>query len=205
MIAVVDYQVGNRGNVRRAFESFGEEVLLALRPEQLTEEISLAVLPGVGAFGPASENLFSTGWAERLREWHGGGRPLLGICLGMQLLCEEGHEEGKWPGLGLISGAVLPLQARKIPHMGWNSVDWAGSPADFTPSLQSGEYFYFVHSYALFDSSGAAGTTTLEGRTFTSMVLRGRTAGFQFHPERSGTAGLSLLKETADYLRRGDL
>ena len=205
MIAVVDYQVGNTGNVRRAFESLGEEVLLATLPEQLTGEVSLAVLPGVGAFGPASKSIFSTGWAERLKEWHGEGKPLLGICLGMQLLCDEGHEDGKWPGLGLIPGAVLPLKAQKIPHMGWNSVDWTGCPSDFAPSLPGGEYFYFVHSYALFDSDCAAATTSLDGRTFTSMVLRGRVAGFQFHPERSGKAGLSLLKETADYLRRGDL
>ena len=205
MIAVVDYQVGNTGNVRRAFESLGEAVLLASLPEQLTGDVSLVVLPGVGAFGPASKSLFTTGWAERLKEWHGEGKPLLGICLGMQLLCDEGHEDGKWPGLGLIPGAVLPLEAKKIPHMGWNSVDWTGCPSDFTPSLPGGEYFYFVHSYALFDSDCAAATTTLDGRTFTSMVLRGRVAGFQFHPERSGTAGLSLLKETADYLRRGEL
>ncbi len=202
MIAIVDYQVGNTGNVRRAFESLGEEVLLASLPEQLTGKVSLAVLPGVGAFGPASRSLFSTGWARRLKEWHGDGKPLLGICLGMQLLCEEGQEDGNWPGLGLVPGAVLPLQARKIPHMGWNSVDWTRRPPGFTPSLPGGEYFYFVHSFALFDSACAAATTSLDGRSFTSMILHDRTAGFQFHPERSGKAGLTLLRETADYLRK---
>ena len=202
MIAVVDYQVGNTGNVRRAFESLGEEVLHASLPAQLTDDVSLVVLPGVGAFGPASKSLFSSGWAERLKEWHREGKPLLGICLGMQLLCDEGHEDGTWPGLGLVPGAVLPLLAQKIPHMGWNSVDWTGSPPDFTPSLPAGEYFYFVHSYAIFDLACAAATTSLDDRSFTSMVLRDRIAGFQFHPERSGRAGLTLLKETADYLRK---
>lgn len=202
MIAIVDYQVGNTGNVRRAFSSLGEEARLLSSPAELTPEFSLAVLPGVGAFGPASARLRASGWADRLIAWTAEEKPLLGICLGMQLLCERGLEEGIHPGLGLIPGEIRILEAEKIPHMGWNSVEWTGNPPEFSPAVSSGEYFYFVHSYALFDSAFAAGHTSLGGVSFTSMVLRGRIAGFQFHPERSGRAGLALLSEAADFIRK---
>lgn len=202
MIAIVDYQVGNTGNVRRAFEHLGEATRLLSFPNDLTEDYSLAVLPGVGAYGPASERLLLSGWGERLGRWVKSGGALLGICLGMQLLCKRGLEDGIFPGLGLIPGEVLPLEASKIPHMGWNTVEWTGIPLDFTPPLPSGACFYFVHSFALFDTGFAAGLTTLEGKTFTSMVIRSRVAGFQFHPERSGPSGLTLLQKTADYIRK---
>ena len=202
MIAIVDYQVGNTGNVRRAFSSLGEEARLLASPAELTAEYTLAVLPGVGAFGPASARLRASGWADRLISWASEGKPLLGICLGMQLLCERGLEDGDNPGLGLIPGEIRLLKAEKIPHMGWNSVEWTGQPPGFVTAVPSGEYFYFVHSYALFDSAFAAGHTSLGGANFTSMVLRGRIAGFQFHPERSGRAGLALLSEAADFIRK---
>lgn len=202
MIAIVDYQVGNTGNVRRAFSSLGEEARLLASPAELTAEYTLAVLPGVGAFGPASARLRASGWADRLISWASEGKPLLGICLGMQLLCERGLEDGNHPGLGLIPGEIRLLKAEKIPHMGWNSVEWTGQPPGFVTAVPSGEYFYFVHSYALFDSVFAAGRTSLGGVIFTSMVLRGRIAGFQFHPERSGRAGLALLSEAADFIRK---
>jgi glutamine amidotransferase len=120
----------------------------------------------------------------------------------MQLLCDRGLEDGSHPGLGLIPGEIRLLEAAKKPHMGWNSVEWTGFPPEFDPHVPSGEFFYFVHSYALFDSPFAAGRTSLEGKTFTSMVLRNRVAGFQFHPERSGHAGLSLLDEVAGLIRK---
>ena len=202
MIAIVDYQVGNTGNVRRAFSSLGEEARLLASPAELTAEYTLAVLPGVGAFGPATARLRASGWADRLISWASEGKPLLGICLGMQLLCERGLEEGIHPGLGLIPGEIRILEAEKIPHMGWNSVEWTGNPPEFSPAVSSGEYFYFVHSYALFDSAFAAGHTSLGGVSFTSMVLRGRIAGFQFHPERSGRAGLALLSGVAAHIAK---
>jgi len=202
MIASVDYQVGNTGNVRRAVSSLGEEARFLSSPAELTPEFSLAVLPGVGAFGPASARLRASGWADRLIAWTAEEKPLLGICLGMQLLCERGLEEGIHPGLGLIPGEIRILEAEKIPHMGWNSVEWTGNPPEFSPAVSSGEYFYFVHSYALFDSAFAAGHTSLGGVSFTSMVLRGRIAGFQFHPERSGRAGLALLSGVAAHIAK---
>ncbi|MBL3540513.1 imidazole glycerol phosphate synthase subunit HisH [Aminivibrio sp.] len=202
MIAIVDYQVGNTGNVRRAFNSLGEEALLLSSPAELTPEFSLAVLPGVGAFGPASARLRASGWADRLIAWAAEGNPLLGICLGMQLLCERGLEDGDHPGLGLIPGEIRLLEAEKIPHMGWNSVEWTGKPPEFTPAVPSGEYFYFVHSYALFDPAFAAGQTSVGGTVFTSMVLRGRIAGFQFHPERSGRVGLDHLSLVSAHIRK---
>jgi glutamine amidotransferase len=170
MIAIVDYQVGNTGNVRRAFSSLGEEARLLASPAELTAEYTLAVLPGVGAFGPATARLRASGWADRLISWASEGKPLLGICLGMQLLCERGLEDGDHPGLGLIPGEIRLLKAEKIPHMGWNSVEWTGQPPGFVTAVPSGEYFYFVHSYALFDSAFAAGRTSLGGANFTSMV-----------------------------------
>ena len=202
MIAIIDYQVGNTGNVRRAFSSLGEEARLLSSPAELTAEFTMAVLPGVGAFGPASARLRASGWADRLTNWAEEGKPLLGICLGMQLLCERSLEDGDHRGLGLIPGAIRLLEADKIPHMGWNSVEWTGEPPEFVPGVPSGEFFYFVHSYALFDSVFASGRTSLGGTPFTSMVLRGRVAGFQFHPERSGRAGLALLSATACHIRK---
>jgi glutamine amidotransferase len=203
MIGVVDYQVGNTGNVRRAFERLGEKVRLLLRPEDLDERISLAVLPGVGAFGPASERLSVSGWREALRSWALSGKPLLGICLGMQLLCEKGLEDGEHEGLGLIPGEVFPLKASKIPHMGWNTAEWTGMPPLFAPPLPSGSFFYFVHSFALPEGAFTAARTTLEKEVFSSMVIKDSVAGFQFHPERSGSEGLALLGETVRYLRKG--
>jgi len=203
MIAVVDYQVGNTGNVIRAFERLGEDARLLSSPDELTGEFSLAVLPGVGAYGPASERLSSSGWGSRLTEWAKCGGALLGICLGMQLLCEKGLENGSFPGLGLIPGDAALLGASKIPHMGWNSVEWTGKPEGFVPGTPSGAYFYFVHSYALFDSPFAAGRTILEDQPFVSMILRDNVAGFQFHPERSGPEGLALLRSTASFIRGG--
>ena len=202
MIGVVDYQVGNTGNVRRAFERLGEQVRLLCSPEELAGDVSLAVLPGVGAFGPASERLEASGWREALRSWARSGRPLLGICLGMQLLCEKGLEDGEYDGLGLIPGTVLPLAASKIPHMGWNTVEWTGKTPSFSPSAPDGSFFYFVHSFALPEGEFTTGRTTLEGNVFSSMVLQGSVAGFQFHPERSGTEGLALLGETVRFLRK---
>ncbi len=202
MIGVVDYQVGNTGNVRRAFERLGEQVRLLCSPEELAGEVSLAVLPGVGAFGPASERLAASGWREALRSWARSGRPLLGICLGMQLLCEKGLEDGEHEGLGLIPGTVLPLAASKIPHMGWNTVEWTGRPPSFSPSAPDGSFFYFVHGFALPEGGCTTGRTTLEGNVFSSMVLKDSVAGFQFHPERSGPEGVALLGETVRFLRK---
>ena len=202
MIAVVDYQVGNTGNVRRAFERLGEKVCLLHSPDELDNDVSLAVLPGVGAFGPASERLTASGWREALLSWASSGRPLLGICLGMQLLCEKGLEDGEYDGLGLIPGTVLPLTASKIPHMGWNTVEWTGRTPSFSPSAADGSFFYFVHSFALPEGDCTTGRTAVEGNVFSSMVLKGSVAGFQFHPERSGPEGVALLGETVRFLRK---
>ena len=201
MIAIVDYQVGNIGNVSRAFRHLEEEVVLMEHPRMLHGGISLVVLPGVGAYGPASESLVRSGWGDSLKEWVHRGGALLGICLGMQLLCETGLENGSHRGLGLIPGTVQRLKARKLPHMGWNTLAWTGNPPSFSPSVPAGEFFYFVHSYALSDITHACAATTLDGEAFASMVLRGTVAGFQFHPERSGRAGLALLRDTLSFLR----
>ncbi len=195
------HQVGNTGNVRRAFSSLGEEASFYPPRRNSRRNSHWPFFPS-GAFGPASARLRASGWADRLIAWAAEEKPLLGICLGMQLLCERGLEEGIHPGLGLIPGEIRILEAEKIPHMGWNSVEWTGNPPEFSPAVSSGEYFYFVHSYALFDSAFAAGHTSLGGVSFTSMVLRGRIAGFQFHPERSGRAGLALLSGVAAHIAK---
>jgi glutamine amidotransferase len=120
----------------------------------------------------------------------------------MQLLCEKGLEDGEYEGLGLIPGTALPLAASKIPHMGWNTVEWTGRPPSFLPSAPDGSFFYFVHSFALPEGEFTTGRTTLEGNVFSSMVLKGSVAGFQFHPERSGPEGVALLGETVRFLRK---
>jgi glutamine amidotransferase len=199
MIGIVDYQVGNVGNVMRALRTLGYKAEIIAFPQDVKKEVNGLILPGVGAFGPAMENLKQRGWADFLGSWDQENRPLLGICLGMQLLCKESRENGLHRGLGIIQGSVISLKTRKLPHMGWNTISWKDNipPSDRFDS--EGKYFYFVHSFALAGSEHAAATTKIEDREFVSIVRKNNVTGFQFHPERSGYQGLQLLGNTLEH------
>lgn len=202
MIGVIDYGAGNIGNVLRACQRIGAEARFLHTPWE-AKACDLLILPGVGAFPPAMERLQRAKWSGFLTQWAHSGNPLVGICLGMQLLCECSHEgDQTTAGLGLIEGSVSPLrQLSRLPHMGWNTVSFSRLPVQAQELRQfNSSYFYFIHSYALDDSSAAVASTTVEGTRFVSAVQLDNIWAFQFHPERSGAEGLSFLRHVIQML-----
>jgi imidazole glycerol-phosphate synthase subunit HisH len=193
-IGVVDYGMGNRRSVEKALEHVGARPVLSSDPELLARAPGL-VLPGVGAFPRAMENLNRLGLAELLVERVATGTPVLGICLGMQLAFERSEELGGAQGLGIVAGAVVPLQSDglKLPHIGWNEVAFRpGSP--LLAELPDRCAFYHVHSYAPrpADEADILGTAVY-GQEFVTAVRHGSFHGVQFHPEKSSAAGLRML------------
>ena len=190
-IAVVDHGAGNLVSIGKALENCGASVNVATTPHDL-DHASGVVLPGVGATGAAMTSLVGVGMDEALRSWQ---RPMLGICVGMQLLFES-SEEDDGACLGLLPGRVGRLRAPILPHMGWNDVHHEGDPI-FT-GIADGTTFYFAHSFAAHPAAPPAEiATTTYGDRFTSAVRNGDRVGVQFHPERSGQAGLRLLANFA--------
>ncbi len=191
VLAVVDYGAGNLRSVCRALEAAGARPLRVERPEAAADADGI-VLPGVGAFGPAIVRLQRSGFAAWITERARAGVPLLGVCLGMQLLFEVGEEGRSASGLGLLPGSVRRLAGGlKVPHMGWNQLAITRP----IPALAgaAGRFFYFVHSYvAQADPADVVAVTTY-GETFPAAVQRGRILGTQFHPEKSGSEGVRLL------------
>ena len=202
-IAIVNYGMGNLGSVRRAFEELGADPLIANHPSALYD-VNRIVLPGVGAFAEGMAHLNQGGWSEALREVVSvQGKPLLGICLGMQMLADEGHEGGVIPGLGLIPGQVRRLDKLgcelRIPHVGWNEVCYAQDDVLFD-GIQDASDFYFVHSYAFVPQDREHLLATVPyGIDLTSVVRRGNVFGCQFHPEKSSKAGRRLLRNFLGY------
>jgi glutamine amidotransferase len=196
MIGVVDYGAGNLGSVANALERLGLEFTICRSPREL-RRAERVLLPGVGHFGPAMQRLDESGLGDAVRNMAEGGTPLLGICLGLQLLFETSDEAPGKRGLGLLPGRTVPLEARRVPQMGWNRVEWKGD----CPLSDGGmpAFFYFAHSYVarLADDAHCLGTVDIEERDVPVVVGRGRTWGVQFHPEKSGPAGLSLLERFA--------
>ncbi|HEU4978253.1 MAG TPA: imidazole glycerol phosphate synthase subunit HisH [Solirubrobacteraceae bacterium] len=194
MIALVDYGMGNRRSVEKALERVGAEPLLT----DDHERIALAdgvVVPGVGAFPEGMRRLRESGLDEVLRERAAAGRPLLGICLGMQLLFDSSDEHDGASGLGLVPGGVEALRAPglKLPHIGWNRVAWERS-SPLTEGLGEAAAFYHVHSFAARPADGEDVLGRGEyGAPFVSAIARGEVYGVQFHPEKSSAAGLRLL------------
>jgi glutamine amidotransferase len=196
-VTVVDYGAGNLRSLGAALERLGAAVEVTSDPDAV-ERSRLLIVPGVGAAGPAMARLHATGLADAIRSAAGGGTPVLGICLGLQLLFDR-SEEGDTECLGLLPGVVRSIDwARTVPHMGWNDVAPVnGEPlAGALPAV-----CYFAHTYVAepSDARDVVATTELEGRRFASAVAHGRIAAVQFHPERSGSAGRALL---AALLRR---
>ena len=197
MVAIIDYGVGNLFSLKSSFAAIGEESKVSGDPEVLQRADRL-VLPGVGAFEDAAKKLFDSGLAGVVKEEAAGGKPLLGICLGMQLLFEKSYEKGEFEGLGLIKGSVKPLQGYipaelKIPHIGWNALTFTKNSPLFK-SLTEGDHMYFVHSYYAADCGPAVSALTDYGAPVTAAAEEGNVYGCQFHPEKSGRKGLSILK-----------
>lgn len=195
-VAVIDYKLCNLDSIGRAVEACGASVIKTSDPDSLARA-DLLILPGVGHFGAAMDNLESFGLADAIRRQAGEGKPLLGICLGMQLLAERSEEAEGRRGLGLIPAEVVRLSdntGERIPHMGWNAVEPI-RPDPLLNSVEPGADFYFVHSYHMRcrDPADVAAETAYCGR-FASVVSRGRVMGVQFHPEKSQTAGFALLE-----------
>lgn len=204
MITIVDYGAGNVGNVARALKHLGVDWQIASSPAGILPSVKLLLLPGVGAFAPAAKKLEESGWKDAIIEWIENGRPLLGICLGMQLLCECSLEDGLTPGLGIIEGKVSKLEVHPLPHMGWNDIRWLRPIPPLHEIAPDGSAFYFVHSFALPVGKDTAAETFVQNVAFSSIVVRENIIGFQFHPERSGPTGLRLLQAAIRFLERKD-
>jgi glutamine amidotransferase len=205
-VGIVDYGMGNRRSVEKALAHVGARPLLSSDPERLRDAAGL-VLPGVGAFPKAMENLRLLGLDELLRERLAAGTPLLGICLGMQLAFDGSSEMGGAEGLGLVHGEVRPLRvgSEKLPHIGWNEVTFAVPDSPLVHHLPERCAFYHVHSLAPVpaDAEDVLGTAEY-GERFVTAVQRGNFYGVQFHPEKSSTAGLRMLGNFAAICGAGD-
>jgi glutamine amidotransferase len=193
VIAIIDYGMGNLHSVSKAVERLGCEMLVTSDPQQILDADG-AILPGVGAFGDAMANLRETGLAHTVKEYAASGKPLLGICLGMQLLFTESEEHGLHQGLNLLPGRVVRFQGSyKIPHMGWNELSFI-QPSPLFEGVEPG-HVYFVHSYhALPEQSSDLLAVTDYHQPVTAIVGRDSVYGMQFHPEKSGELGMALLK-----------
>ena len=198
MIGIIDYGVGNLFSLRSSFEAIGEAVFISGDAEELAKADRL-ILPGVGAFGDAAQKLRQSGLDEFVRNQAAAGKPLMGICLGMQLLFERGYEYGTHEGLGLLKGEVVAMEGRlpqglKIPHIGWNALRFAQKDCPIFKYIDEGDHVYFVHSYYAENCAGSLAATAEYGRDLTAAVAKGNIFGCQFHPEKSGDVGLRILK-----------
>lgn len=201
-IAIVDYGMGNLRSVQKAFERIGFEAKLTCQPEEIADA-SAIVLPGVGAFRDAMEQLGRLGLIEPILQSLKKGRPYLGICLGLQLLFSESEEFGPCRGLDLIKGKVVrfrPDPEHKVPHMGWNSIE-KRKEVPFLRGLKSGDYLYFVHSYYVVpEEEEWVSTVTHYGISFVSSIVKENIFATQFHPEKSQRIGLRILENFATSL-----
>jgi len=191
VIAILDYGMGNLRSVARAVERVGGEAVITGDPA-VASGAEAMIVPGVGAFGACMRNLEAAGLDATIKEFASSGRPLLGVCLGLQVLY-EGSDEDPEPGIGLLAGRVRKLpDTVKVPHMGWNEVAWT-TDHPLVRGIPSGTRFYFVHSYAGDLGEGTVGETEY-GRPFAAAVADGALFATQFHPEKSGEAGLALYE-----------
>ncbi|OPX88339.1 MAG: Imidazole glycerol phosphate synthase subunit HisH 1 [Pelotomaculum sp. PtaB.Bin104] len=194
MIAIIDYGMGNLRSVHKGFEKVGVEVIVSQSPGRV-EESDGVVLPGVGAFADAMDNLRSSGMDAAIQRALADGKPFLGICLGQQLLFEVSEEWGLHQGLGIFPGRVRRLpEGLKVPHMGWNQVE-IKQHDPLLAGIPDGSSFYFVHSYYVDPAQEELTLAVTDyGVRFSSIVGRGNVYGIQFHPEKSSTLGLKILE-----------
>ena len=197
MLAIVDYGVGNLFSLCSSLKSLNQPAVITSDPKEISAA-DRVILPGVGAFGDAAEKLRNTGLDTVVREQAENGKPLLGICLGMQLLFEKSYEFGEHAGLGLLQGSIVPMketipEGLKIPQMGWNSLTLRRSHL-LLRDIKDGDCVYFVHSYYADGCDDSLIAFCDYGREITAAVASGNVMGCQFHPEKSGKVGLSILK-----------
>ena len=197
MVAIIDYGVGNLFSLESSFAAIGAEATVTA-DRAVLEQADCIILPGVGAFEDAAKKLRSSGLDKVLKELAARGKPLLGICLGMQLLFERSYEYGCHEGLGLLRGSVRPIRDvipadYKIPHIGWNGLIMKRE-SPLMKYVKPGDFVYFVHSYYAADCDESVIATAEYGPELTAAVAKGNVLGCQFHPEKSGEVGLKILK-----------
>ena len=198
MIAIVDYGVGNLFSLESSFAFIGQKAVVT-SDEAVIAKADRLILPGVGAFGDAAEKLRKTGLDRVVIREAKAGKPLLGICLGMQMLFEKSYEYGEHEGLGLIKGAIQPIrdvipEGLKVPHIGWNALSFGAHKSLLFRYLKEGDHVYFVHSYFGTDCADSTIATTHYGAPLTAAVADKNVFGTQFHPEKSGEVGLAILR-----------
>ncbi len=201
MIAIIDYGVGNLFSLHASFKKLGADTVVTGDPE-IIRSADRVILPGVGAYGDAAEKLIQSGLHNVVREVASDGKPLLGICLGMQLLFEYGTEFGRHDGLGVLKGYVKSMRDEigdglKLPQIGWNALNIKKQNKLFT-HINDGDHVYFVHSYHAVECFDSLAATTEYGAEITAAVARDNIYGCQFHPEKSGEVGLKILKGFLD-------
>ena len=198
MVAIVDYGVGNLFSLQSSLKAIGAEAVVTA-DAQVLRSADRIILPGVGAFGDAVAKLRATGLDKVVLEQAAAGKPMMGICLGMQMLFEKSYEYGEYDGLGLIPGAIRPIsdvipETLKIPHIGWNALHFGEKKHPLFKYLKEGDFVYFVHSYYGAECDESVIATSEYGAFLTAAVAKGNVCGCQFHPEKSGNVGLSILK-----------
>ena len=197
MVAIVDYGVGNLFSLKCSLEAIGAEAVVT-GDEEVIKNADRVILPGVGAFEDAAKKLRSSGLADVVKELAKAGKPILGICLGMQLLFEKSYEFGEHEGLGLIKGSIRPIEevipaSNKIPQIGWNALRFR-KESDLFKNIKNGDCVYFVHSYYAADCDEAVIADCEYGAYLTAAVQSKNVYGCQFHPEKSGKVGLDILR-----------
>ena len=197
MVVIVDYGVGNLFSLASSFKAIGVDAIVS-GDKKVIESAERIILPGVGAFEDASKKLFSSGLAEVVIDQAKKGKPLLGICLGMQLLFDKSFEYGEHKGLSLIKGEIRPIadvipKDYKIPHIGWNALNFT-KQSELFKYLNDGDFVYFVHSFYAENCSESVIATSEYGYPLTASVANKNVFGCQFHPEKSGEVGLKILK-----------
>lgn len=198
MIAIIDYGVGNLFSLICSFKSIGADICVTADP-RVIKSADKIVLPGVGAFEDAAKKLRESGLDKIIKEECAKGKALLGICLGMQMLFEKSYEYGEHEGLGLIKGNIRPIaevipKELKIPHIGWNALNFGKEKDQLFKYLEEGDFVYFVHSYYGAECEDSVIATAEYGAPITAAVRCGNVCGVQFHPEKSERTGLAILK-----------
>ena len=197
MVAIIDYGVGNLFSLRSSLKEIGAEAVVT-SDEKVIAEADRIILPGVGAFEDAARKLRESGMANVVKREAAAGKPVMGICLGMQLMFDVGYEYGEHEGLGLIRGSVRPIsdvipEGYKIPHIGWNLLKFRKESPLFK-YIKEDDYVYFVHSYYAAECDESVIAVTEYGADLTAAVSNGNVYGCQFHPEKSGEVGMKILK-----------
>jgi glutamine amidotransferase len=202
MIAIVDYGVGNLFSLKSSLDAIGEDAVVTGNKDEISKADRI-ILPGVGAFGDAAKKLADTGLDEVIKSEAADGKPILGICLGMQLLFGKSFEYGEHKGLGLIKGEIRPIaevipSELKIPHIGWNALRFTQKKSQLFKYINDGDYVYFVHSYYAADCGESVTANAEYGALLTASAENGNVFGCQFHPEKSGDVGLKILKSFSE-------